>query len=1108
MSFVFNYLDPPVACGDGTHAGIYESSPPVPSNDLLIVINGGGFCEDEETCQEAKDTRPYRLGSGMFPSHLKGDTILSDDPNINPTMHSYHKWMVPMCTHDLFLGAGLAEFQGLRQTGSLHLLGVIEHILSNVQQIDRLVVVGISAGSIGLINHLAQIRDMAQKLQAKRLKIITDSVMFGDSAVRDLELFSSKYIDFSVHPLCDIKKVPLDPQVSTIPCCISIHCQIRNGLFNTADALAGESNDSVPEESVLMIDATYDILSVSDLLSNGYLGEDTFEVSRSSDVLFETGEFGGARNHAVRDSLLVFSPPEQQVPIIWATSSCLTHQFLLVSLEFEEKLQCNNNLLEGTDEYRLCTEEALGYGEKTDNGLKVGAWLSINTWEMATAGNHSIKNLVEGFVDAETVPFNPPLLTSPTTTPPMILFDDCNGPNCVPYQSEEMSTCQDLFFIENEFVDVPVGFQVALAVFTGFFIMAFFFRFGYAEQVKEEAQESAHPRPTLRNSVRRRISTLHRSVAVQQTVGIKIEELSATTKDGQKLLSDVNFELKPGTVNGLMGRSGSGKSTLLGAISGQLHQGVALTTDSDVEVNIDSTTYLRQFDNVSLENLTPLSYLEACADVYGADASNLRQICSFVKPFFPRRAASGSKDLNDATEEQQDEEEELLVEPFERTQIKSCSGGQRRVLAVGAALLTNPTVLLLDEPLSGLDSVASERLMDLLSCVAVAQDLTVLVTVHQPSDAILEFLHDVLILKEGQLAFREDVPNITRALRLAGEGQRISDFVHEVVKVGKMEPKMTNALQRSHAELDRKSIVFSRSVRRRQSVVRGEAKTKRHALAQVLALSRRHRLEYGNIWHDLFILPTCYTIVSLILSLRHLSPFQVTLANSFFIFTPYMACYDHILLSKEMWAAHRRELDDRRISCASYYLATFLFTMSLPLFATLVALTIGYLVLGWPAESFLVTYLITVFHLLAQMQLGRALMVVFRGERIFFMLNLLVAFYNVLFSGLLASPNDSPNGLLWLFMLSFSYWALSGAVLYQFQFFGNLGQDPCTSFLACALFDEDAVVEASGLGKLTTPFRSLGVLVGFFFLCALAEYLLLRNRRTHFVNPKRAKKST
>merc|ERR1719352_1370854 len=73
--------------------------------------------------------------------------------------------------------------------------------------------------------------------------------------------------------------------------------------------------------------------------------------------------------------------------------------------------------------------------------------------------------------------------------------------------------------------------------------------------------------------------------------------------------------------------------------------------------------------------------------------------------------------------------------------IKGISGGERKRTSVGVELITDPKLLFLDEPLSGLDSYAAYTLVVALSELAKA-GVPVLCTVHQPSSEIFDMFAD------------------------------------------------------------------------------------------------------------------------------------------------------------------------------------------------------------------------------------------------------------------------------------------------------------------------------------------------------------------------------
>eukprot|EP00978_Attheya_sp_CCMP212_P015797 scaffold40888_cov56-Attheya_sp.AAC.2 len=524
-----------------------------------------------------------------------------------------------------------------------------------------------------------------------------------------------------------------------------------------------------------------------------------------------------------------------------------------------------------------------------------------------------------------------------------------------------------------------------------------------------------------------------------------------------------------------------------------MHPNVVLAAMSDIKVNIASTSYLRQHDNVTLKNMTPSSFLDSCADVYSSSPDVLREIREFIKPFFSKRVVEEENDEGD------NENEVLVPELFETTQIKFCSGGQRRVLAVGAAILTGPTILLLDEPLSGLDSMASERLMYLLKTIAVRQRITILITVHQPSDSIIGYLDGLVIMQDGRKIFDEVMVNVSDALEMEGAGLRISDFVHEVVEKGVVKESLKETIDHCHTK-PRWTGRFQRGTMSPGTPNGGRMKSM-HSLSQVLSLSRRLQLEYGTNWADLCVLPTCYVIVSLMSSLRAMSPVQMVLVCSFLVCLPVLIFQNNIHRAKEMWIAHRTELDDRRISCASYYVSTFIFTMCIPMLSLLVAIPMAFGILGWDFSAFLNIYLFSCIYVLVIMEMGRCLMLLHRGHFVYWDYLFVILFFNAIFSGILAPPASVPEGLHFMFFLSFTYWVMSGSVLSLFEDSSRLTEGPCQGFLACVMTNGSFVADPSGFSYLSSPYRAMFSLFGSLIVLAITEYLLLRNRRTHFVDP-------
>jgi molybdate transport system ATP-binding protein len=87
----------------------------------------------------------------------------------------------------------------------------------------------------------------------------------------------------------------------------------------------------------------------------------------------------------------------------------------------------------------------------------------------------------------------------------------------------------------------------------------------------------------------------------------------------------------------------------------------------------------------------------------------------------------------------------------------SLSGGEARRVAVGRALLSDPTALLLDEPLTGLHREARAQVLDYLWRLRAELDLPIVLVSHQP-DEVAALAEEVLRLDDGRLVERLDRP--------------------------------------------------------------------------------------------------------------------------------------------------------------------------------------------------------------------------------------------------------------------------------------------------------------------------------------------------------------
>lgn len=270
---------------------------------------------------------------------------------------------------------------------------------------------------------------------------------------------------------------------------------------------------------------------------------------------------------------------------------------------------------------------------------------------------------------------------------------------------------------------------------------------------------------------------------------------------------------------------------------------------------------MRQLDLVTMENITPINYLQSTSKIYGADSETLAFVLGLIKPFF---LVKTRRDENDT--------EIILLDPFHNAAIKDLSGGQRRMLAIAAALFQNSSLLLLDEPVSGLDSVSSMKVIEFLRFIAQEHDVTILMTLHQPSGEILDAMDETMVLSKGKVVFDSRVNSI------GDKRQSTPDFIHELLSGETEVKKIICDVDHETSEHNPSPFFMTERNRRESSNHFCGMKEPPHIpendellepylaklrLWQVRPLVRRMSLEYCLKAQDVLVLPMCFLLLAL-----------------------------------------------------------------------------------------------------------------------------------------------------------------------------------------------------------------------------------------------------
>lgn len=198
---------------------------------------------------------------------------------------------------------------------------------------------------------------------------------------------------------------------------------------------------------------------------------------------------------------------------------------------------------------------------------------------------------------------------------------------------------------------------------------------------------------------------------------IELKQVSKLYGD-RRVLDEVSLSIEQGTATALIGRNGSGKSTLLSIIAGLIHTSSGrLTRQPDIVIGYAPESFPGL--KVTLEQ-----YLRSMGRISGLIAGELEdRIQELLEVFY--------------------------LEQFRTEVMMNFSKGMLQKINLIQALLVPPTLLLLDEPLSGLDIPAMDQFIALLRELK-KKGTAIVYSVHEPQ--MIEALADqVLVLQAGKM---------------------------------------------------------------------------------------------------------------------------------------------------------------------------------------------------------------------------------------------------------------------------------------------------------------------------------------------------------------------
>ncbi len=212
------------------------------------------------------------------------------------------------------------------------------------------------------------------------------------------------------------------------------------------------------------------------------------------------------------------------------------------------------------------------------------------------------------------------------------------------------------------------------------------------------------------------------------------------TYEGAEAVKDLSFTARAGAIVGLVGPNGAGKTTTLRSVAGILpvKSGRILICGHDITTAERAAKRCLAWvpdDPQPFDALTVQEHLEFTAELYGV-------------PHWRARA-------------------EELLHTFELVEKRDALGGElsrgmRQKLALCCAFMSRPALVLLDEPLTGLDPLGIARAKDAFRRLA-AEGTTVILSSHL-LDLVEELCDDILIVDRGRLVFAGTLDEARRSL--------------------------------------------------------------------------------------------------------------------------------------------------------------------------------------------------------------------------------------------------------------------------------------------------------------------------------------------------------
>ena len=222
-----------------------------------------------------------------------------------------------------------------------------------------------------------------------------------------------------------------------------------------------------------------------------------------------------------------------------------------------------------------------------------------------------------------------------------------------------------------------------------------------------------------------------------------------------KAVDNISFEVEKGEFIGIMGPSGSGKTTLLNCIATIDH-----VTSGHIIINEKDITRIKK-NNLSKFRREELGFIFQDFNLLDTlTAYENIALALTISKVAPKQIEASVKEVA----------EKLEITDILKKYPYQMSGGQKQRVAAARALITNPTLILADEPTGALDSKSSRMLLDSMTKLNQDYHATIMMVTHDAFSA--SYANRILFIKDGKIFNEIRKGNDTR-----------KDFFNRIIEV-------------------------------------------------------------------------------------------------------------------------------------------------------------------------------------------------------------------------------------------------------------------------------------------------------------------------------------